>query len=137
MLLAKCLLTDRHRPFQEGSARGIIRERASPVRGKPIEEIAHAHFRAARAVTRSCDQIERERVKAPRPWPCGRVVVNSPRVNSRHCVNEDSPRGFGAFTPKPTRCHRAHQSMQANRLGYDRRIVLVGDHFAINERERP
>ena len=81
------------------------------------------------------DEIERERVEPPRARPGARIVVHLARIDRRHRLDQNPPACLGRFARRRARRHRPHQPMQPDRLGRDRRIALVDDRLAVDERE--
>ena len=135
MLGAERLLADRQRPLEERPRRCIGRERPCRYRPSRFRRYARARFRPVGGAAVAADQIERERVEPPRARPGARVVEDVSRIDRRHRLDESPPRRLGRLALPPPRRDRAHQPMQPDRLGRDRRVALVGDRLAVDERE--
>jgi len=107
-----------------------------PVRGEPIQEKARARLRTLRQFG-AADQIESEHIEPPRARPRVRVVEDRQWVSRHHRLDQGPPRRLSGFALQPTRRNRPHQLMQPNRLRRYRRVALVSNCLAIDEREGP
>ena len=106
-----------------------------PVGGEPVDQSARLLLGARRRRRVAADHRQREPVEPPRRRPGPGIVEGVLRIDRRQRLHEGALRQLARIAHPPRRRDLAHQPVQADGVGADRRVALVHDGLAVDERE--
>ena len=81
------------------------------------------------------DQRKCDRIEPPRPWPSLRIAEDALRIDRRQSLHQCPPGILMRVAFVPRRRDLAHETVQADAVGRDRRLALVRDRLAVDQRK--